>query len=127
MWFYIVEEGHRVLVRNPDGTMEVVEGPRRVWRGRRHFQRMIHHVAHPGDYLIVRYRDGRQEHLPGPAEVWFDPRIHQEITREEMLQVPAKNAVVVYSQKEGEFENSTRFSTADVTAFLKKWAPLHAG
>jgi thioredoxin 1 len=34
---------------------------------------------------------------------------------------------VVYSQKEGEFENSTRFSTADVTAFLKKWAPLHAG
>src|SRR5262249_7514836 len=100
VWFYVVEEGQRVLVRNPDGTMEVVEGPRRVWRGRRHFQRMIHHVAHPGDYLIVRYRDGRQEHLPGPAEVWFDPRVHQEVTCEEMLQVPAKEAVVVYSQKE---------------------------
>jgi hypothetical protein len=101
VWFYVVEEGQRVLVRNPDGTMEVVEGPRRVWRGRRQFQRMIHHVAHPGDYLIVRYRDGRQEHLPGPAEVWFDPRVHQEISCEEMLQVPAKEAVVVYSQKEG--------------------------
>ena len=62
---------------------------------------MIHHVAHPGDYLIVRYRDGRQEHLAGPAEVWFDPRIHQEITCEEMLQIAAKEAVVVYSQKEG--------------------------
>jgi hypothetical protein len=34
---------------------------------------------------------------------------------------------VVYSQKEGEFENSTRFSAADVTAFLRKWAPSHAG
>lgn len=34
---------------------------------------------------------------------------------------------VVYSQKEGEFENSTRFGTGDVTAFLKKWAPPHAG
>jgi hypothetical protein len=101
MWFYVVEEGQRVLVRNPDGTMDVVVGPRRVWRGRRKFQRMIHHVAHPGDYLIVRYRDGRQEHLPGPAEVSFDPRVHGDITREEMLQVAAKEAVVVYSQKEG--------------------------
>jgi Type II secretion system (T2SS), protein E, N-terminal domain len=101
VWFYIVEEGQSVLVRNPDGTMEVIVGPRRVWRGRRTFQRMIHHVAHPGDYLIVRYRDGRQEHLAGPAEVWLDPRHHQEITCEEMLQVAAKEAVVVYSQKDG--------------------------
>jgi hypothetical protein len=101
VWFYVVEEGQRVLVRNPDGTMDVVAGPKRVWRGRRKFQIMTHHVAHPGDYLIVRYRDGRQEHLGGPSEVWFDPRIHQEITREEMLQVAAKEAIVVYSQKEG--------------------------
>ncbi len=62
---------------------------------------MTHHVAHPGEYLIVRYRDGRQEHLAGPAEVWFDPRVHQEITCEDMLQVAAKEAVVVYSQKDG--------------------------
>ena len=101
MWFYVVEEGQRVLMRNPDGTMEVIVGPRRVWRGSGTFQPMPHHVAHPGDYLIVRYRDGRQEHLPGPAEVWFDPRIHQEVTCEEMLQVAAKEAVVVYSSKEG--------------------------
>ena len=101
VWFYVVEEGQRVLVRNPDGTMDVIVGPKRVWHGRRRFQRMVHHVAHPGDYLIVRYRDGRQEHLAGPAEVWFDPRVHQEITSEEMLQVAAKEAVVVYSQKEG--------------------------
>ncbi len=100
VWFYIVEEGQCVLVRNPDGTMDVISGPKRVWCGRRKFQRMVHHVAHPGDYLIVRYRDGRQEHLAGPATVWFDPRIHQEITREEMLQVAAKEAVVVYCQKE---------------------------
>jgi Type II secretion system (T2SS), protein E, N-terminal domain len=101
VWFYIVEEGQSVLVLNPNGTMEVIVGPRRVWRGRRKFQRMIHHVAHPGDYLIVRYRDGRQEHLAGPAEVWLDSRVHQEITCEEMLQVAAKEAVVVYSQKDG--------------------------
>jgi hypothetical protein len=101
VWFYIVEEGQRVLVRNSNGTVDVVAGPKRLWHGSRKIQPMAHHVAHPGDYLIVRFRDGRQEHHAGPAEVWFDPRTHQEIASEEMLQVAAKEAVVVYSQKEG--------------------------
>ncbi|MGO9591946.1 MAG: thioredoxin family protein, partial [Candidatus Acidiferrales bacterium] len=30
---------------------------------------------------------------------------------------------IVYTQQEGEFENSMRLSPADVTEFLKKWAP----
>lgn len=98
---YVVEEGQCVLMRRPNGTMDVIAGPRRVWRGRNTFQPMPHFVAHPGDYLIVRYRDGRQEHLPGPSEVWFDSRVHQGVTCEEALQVAAKEAVVVYSSKEG--------------------------
>src|SRR5262249_26961813 len=98
---YVVEEGQRVLLRRPDGTMDIVVGPKRVWRGKNVFRPMQHFVAHPGDYLIVRYRDGRQEHLPGPADVWLDPRVHQEISREEALQIAAKEAVVVYSNKEG--------------------------
>jgi len=32
---------------------------------------------------------------------------------------------LVFAQKQGEFDNSARFSPADVTAFLKKWAPPH--
>lgn len=98
---YVVEEGQRVLMRRPNGTMEIVVGPKRVWHGRNVFKPLQHFVAHPGDYLIVRYRDGRQEHLPGPSELWLDPRVHQEVTREEALQVAAKEAVVVYSSKEG--------------------------
>ncbi|MEW4566892.1 hypothetical protein AB1L88_03405 [Tautonia sp. JC769] len=101
MFTFVVEEGQRVLMRRPNGTMDVVVGPRRVWRGRNQFRAMIHHVAHPGDYLIVRFRDGRQEHLPGPAEVWFDPRSHESVEVREALQIAAKEAVVVYSQKEG--------------------------
>jgi len=49
-------------------------------------------------------------------------------------QVPLKKGVpalvvldsdgkLVYSQQAGEFENSTRIGPADVTTFLKKWAP----
>src|SRR5262249_54516789 len=54
MFFYVVEEGQRVLMRRPNGTMEVVVGPRRIWRGRNTFLPMRHHVATPGKFLIVR-------------------------------------------------------------------------
>jgi hypothetical protein len=101
VFFYVVEEGQRVLMRRPNGTMEVITGPRRVWRGRKVFRAMAHHVAHPGEFLIVRFRDGRQEHVAGPAEVWLDPRVHQEVTREDALQLAAKEAVVVYSKPAG--------------------------
>jgi hypothetical protein len=101
MFFYIVEEGQRVLVRHPDGTIQIIAGPKRVWWGRKVFTRMEHYLAHPGEFLIVRYRDGRQDHLPGPTEVWRDPRVHQEITRQDALQLAAKEAVVVYSRREG--------------------------
>jgi hypothetical protein len=96
VFFYVVEEGQRVLLRRPDGTMAVVVGPKRVWKGRNRFTTMAHYVAHPGEFLIVRYRDGRQEHLAGPTDIWFDPRLHQSITQEDALQIAAREAVVVY-------------------------------
>jgi hypothetical protein len=99
MFFYTVEEGQRVLMKRPDGRMDVIVGPRRVWQGWRTFVPMPHHVAHPDQFLVVRYRDGRQEHRPGPTELWFDPRVHLAVTREEALPLAAKEAVVVYSQQ----------------------------
>jgi hypothetical protein len=101
MWYYTVEEGQRVLMIRKDGRMEIVVGPRRVWAWGNRFERMRHFVAHPGEFLIVRFRDGRQEHLPGPADVWFDPRVHEQITRQDALQLAAKEAVIVYTRADG--------------------------
>lgn len=98
MWYYTVEEGQRALMIRKDGRMEVIVGPKRVWRGSSRFERMRHFVAHPGEFLIVRFRDGRQEHLPGPADLWFDPRVHEQVTRQDALQLAAKEAVIVYSR-----------------------------
>ncbi|MGA8767690.1 MAG: thioredoxin family protein, partial [Candidatus Acidiferrales bacterium] len=42
------------------------------------------------------------------------------------LAVLEPDGKVVYSQKNGEFDNSVRIGPADVAAFLKKWAPPHA-
>jgi hypothetical protein len=101
MFFYVVEEGQRVLMRRSNGTMEVVVGPRRIWRGRNTFLPMRHHVATPGKFLIVRYRNGQQRHVAGPADLWFDPREHLEVSQEDALQLAAKEAVVVYSKPDG--------------------------
>jgi hypothetical protein len=101
MWYYTVEEGQRALMVRKDGRMEVLVGPTRVWKGSSRFEKMRHFVAHPGDFLVVRFRDGRQEHLVGPTDLWFDPRIHEGVTREEALQLAAKEAVIVYSRPAG--------------------------
>jgi len=107
MLHYVVEEGQRALMVARDGRMQVIVGPQRVWRGRNVFRPMKHFVAHPAEFLIVRFRDGRQQHIPGPAEVWFDPRVHLAISREDALQVAAREAVVVYSRA-GENEPVSR-------------------
>jgi hypothetical protein len=98
MFHYVVEEGQRALRVLPDGHMQVIVGPKRLSRWGLRIRPMDHYVAHPGEFLIVRYRDGRQEHRPGPTDVWFDPRVHLSITREDALQVAAREAVVVYSR-----------------------------
>ena len=43
------------------------------------------------------------------------------------LAVLDSDGKLVYSQKQGEFENSLRIGPADVTAFLRKWAPSRQG
>jgi hypothetical protein len=101
MFFYTVEEGQQVLMGRPDGTLEVLVGPQRVWRWRKSFRSMAHHVAHPDQFLVVRYRDGRQENLPGPAHLWFDPRVHLQVAAQDALQIAAKEAVVVYTRATG--------------------------
>ena len=98
MFYFTVEEGQRALKIRQDGSMEIIVGPKRVWRGGARFAPMKHYVAHPGEFLLVRFRDGKQEHLTGPAHVWFDPREHLEITKEDALQIADKEAVVVYSR-----------------------------
>jgi hypothetical protein len=99
MFYYMVPEGRRVLMTRRDGTAVVLIGPTRVATWRRHFDSMVRHVAHPGEFLIVRGLNGSEQHLPGPAEMWFDPRIHSSITKEESLQIAAKEAVVVYTRE----------------------------
>lgn len=113
MFFFTVDEGQRVLMRRSNGSMEVIVGPRRVWRGWNTFKPMAHYVAHPDEFLVVRFRDGRQQHLPGPVDIWLDPREHLSISKESALQISAKEAVVVYSRAEAATETSQGKGASD--------------
>ena len=115
--FYVVPDGKRVLMTRRDGSVQILVGPKRVWRVGRRFEPMTHFVAHPGQYLISRFRDGKQEHLPGPAEMWFDPRIHESIHVEEAVQLANKEAVVVYSRSE-DGKSTTRRIVNGPTLFV---------
>lgn len=114
-FFYSVREGERVLVTDPEGAVRQVAGPMRFWRWRCRVELMAHHVAHPGEFLIVCFRDGRQEHLAGPAHVWFDPTQHASIEKEDVLQIGAKEAIVVYSKDD---PGSTGSITGGITRRL---------
>jgi thioredoxin 1 len=52
--------------------------------------------------------------------------LHQYV-RVPSLAVLDSNGKVIYSQKNGEFDDSSRLSPADIVGFLKKWAPPHHG
>ena len=123
MLFYTVEDGQQALMVRPNGSMRVIAGPQRVWRGFCTFRKMNHYVAHPGEYLIVRFRNGSQEHLPGPAEVWFDPREHLEIAKHDALQIAAKEAVVVYCKSEdsGEITRRIEYGPAQFVPAPGEW------
>jgi hypothetical protein len=108
LMFYTIPEGKRVLAHRPNGKIDVLAGPRRVWKGRTRFEPMCHHVAHPAQYLSIRFRDGREEIAVGPAERWLDPREHESIEIHECLDLAAKEAVVVYGAAGGEETGTSR-------------------
>lgn len=95
-----IPEGHRVLVYDKSGKGTIVEGPQRISSRGKRIEPMVHHIAYPGEFLVVKYRDGKQEHIPGPCEAWFDPRVHASMIKEDVLQIAAKEAIVVYSREE---------------------------
>ena len=105
--FRTIADGQRVLAYHYDGSIEVLQGPARVWKGLTRFQPMQHFVAHPKQYLNVRFRDGHEKTTMGPTELWQDPRIHESITVNDCLDLAAKEAVVVYGPSLDSQSNQT--------------------
>lgn len=102
MFYTTIPEGQRALISDRSGMGKVIKGPARVWTYRKRIRWMQRHTAYPGEFLIVKFRDGSQKHIPGPTDLWFDPREHSAVEKEDVVQIAAKEAVVVYSRDEGD-------------------------
>jgi thioredoxin 1 len=74
------------------------------------------HVVH------VNIGDDGKDNLDVADE--YGVPLHQYV-RVPSLAVLDSNGKVIYSQKNGEFDDSSRLAPADVIRFLKKWAPPH--
>lgn len=98
MFFYVIAEGQRALIRDKHGKGTIITGPARLWKMGKKIYPLEHHIAYPAEFLIVKHRDGSQYHIPGPKEVWLDPRIHENIEKADALQIAGKEAVVVYTK-----------------------------
>lgn len=96
MFYNTIAEGERVLAYRRDGTIEMLVGPKVVFKGWTRFAPMDHYVAHPGQFVRLQYHDGREETKVGPSEEWLDPRVHAAIEVDDCVDLAAKEAVVVY-------------------------------
>ena len=112
MFYFTIAEGERVLAYRRDGTIEMLVGPKVVFKGWTRFAPMDHYVAHPGQFVRLRYHDGREETKLGPSEEWLDPRVHAAIEVDDCVDLAAKEAVVVYggSQEEAKSDKNEQAS-----------------
>ncbi|MEM1099698.1 MAG: hypothetical protein AAF593_03105 [Planctomycetota bacterium] len=93
-----IKQGQRVAVWNRDGTVKLVDGPRRLRTWGRDIQPLRRVIADEQHYLAVRYRDGHTEHLPGPTELFFDPVAHETIDVEAVTALDAGIALLRYTR-----------------------------
>jgi thioredoxin 1 len=76
------------------------------------------------NYHVVHVNIGEQEDKNLDLASKYQVPLNRGVPALAVLDADGK---IIYSQKQGEFENSVRIGPADVVEFLKKWAPTNPG
>ncbi len=93
---FTISEGEAVALWSPNGTREIVHGPKVLFAPFKRVEPIHRHVAREGQYLKVLFRDGKTEHIAGPCEFWPDPLLHGQVEIMPAIELDAHQAVVVY-------------------------------
>ena len=93
---FTIKEGEAVALWNPNGTRDIVHGPKVMFAPFKRVEHLRRHVAREGEYLRVLSRDGQTEHIAGPCEFWPDPLLHSQVVVMPAIELDAHQAVVVY-------------------------------
>jgi len=99
---HTVRQGERVAVWKRDGSVKLVDGPRRIAAWCVMIRPLRRVTADEQQYLVVRFQDGHTEHLPGPVELFFHPVLHEKIEVEQAIAIDAGTALLVYTRDEAD-------------------------
>jgi len=94
--FKTVRDGDRVAIWSKNGSVKVVDGPKRVQLCMQRLEHVPRYFADQSQYLEIRKREGPIEILPGPTSAFKDPVLDESIRVMSALMIDASEALVVY-------------------------------
>jgi hypothetical protein len=119
--FKTIPQGERGMIRNRNGRIRYIDGPRRPFLFHEHLELMRRFTAEPEQYLAIRHKDGTVDNLPGPVSVWFDPVEHRGITVETATKIDSNEALVVYRQTDAGVARRVVRGPALFTPTAQEW------
>ena len=96
-----IQDGEAVIRWNPNGTRDLITGPKTIFAPFARVQPLARFNAAEGEYLVITFRDGHTEHRAGPCHLWFDPLLHANILTKKATHLDAHEAIVIYTENEG--------------------------
>jgi len=95
-----VREGERACIWSRDGSVRVVDGPKRVTLCFQRLELLHRHFASNTQYLEVIRKDGTVDIVEGPCAQYIDPVRDETIYVREARMIDASEALVVYRHGE---------------------------
>jgi hypothetical protein len=103
----VVAEGNRIALWKSNGTLEIIDGPRRFrnW-GSDRVEQLERYSADRHQYLEIKFKDGHKEHKRGPTWLYRDPLEHAFIQVKDALSIDSSEVLVVYREEEEKVSRS---------------------
>lgn len=93
-----VNEGEWCAVSTRSGKLDLVHGPRRIFRCGRFFKDAATITAAEDEYLVIKFRDGHTEFKLGPATCVEHPVEHSTVRVEKMQKLYEGDVLAVYRE-----------------------------
>jgi hypothetical protein len=95
--FRVVSVGERGVIKDADGNVHVIDGPRRVKLPKEaSFTTMQRIFASSNQYLVVTRLDGSKVHVPGPTSRFLEVGVDSELKAKDAIQLASNEVLVVY-------------------------------
>jgi len=96
---HTVREGEVYAMKDADGKVTILEGPKQVVKLMKTFEKLDLKVATESQYLLIQFNDGRSELKHGPVSMLPHPVEHKSVEVKDAERVSDQEVLVVYRPK----------------------------